>query len=245
MESVITKLVEITRNLLDYCLTNEPQSEETKLTEQQAAIKAVYNIILELSTDSLRAIEGRRQVSSGALVRSLFEYHIELLYLAQNPDNWKQRELDAECEQLKLMNCIDRSQDPFFLEYKAKPRFLSGKAELVAATKDHTKNSLFKLCENVGSAVMYDAVYRIVSPDAHPNLNKYGHRYASRAEDGFNYDPSPELPEDDASNRLSLLAQILTGSTYKIHEILPDCDISVIEPTLTKIKGDVLNLVAD
>ena len=102
MTSTVSELLRITKETLDYCLSAEPRELESlsgqrcdeKLV-QKCSVTVVYNIILELASDSLRMIEEKRYVSSATLLRSLFEYFIELLFLAKHPDNFKQRELYA------------------------------------------------------------------------------------------------------------------------------------------------------
>ncbi len=134
--STVSELLRITKDILDYCLTEEPadvagfESFPAPQRIQLCSITAVYNIILELAFDSLSMIEKKRHVSSGALLRSLFEYYIELLFLAKAPENWKQRELDTKREQQKILNAINNSEDPCFVKLKVDDRFQPRKEEL-------------------------------------------------------------------------------------------------------------------
>jgi len=99
MASTVSELLRITKDILDYSLTEEPsnvagfESFPANQCIQLFSIKVVYNIILELAFDSLSMIEKKRHVSSASLLRSLFEYYMELLFLAKDPENYKQREL--------------------------------------------------------------------------------------------------------------------------------------------------------
>jgi hypothetical protein len=245
METKVAEMTEATKGLLEYCITNEPSCAKLALTVQQALIKPVYNIILELAQDSFRLIEEKRHVSSTTLLRSLFEYNVELLYLSKDPDNLKQRNLDAMCEQLKIINRISETKDESLSKFKTDPRFQPRKKELNAATKGHKKKNLWDLCNEIGCTDMYDTVYRIVSPDAHPNMPRYSNRYYSVSEACIDYNSSPQLSDESTIQGLTLLSQILIVSTRKTHEILPDGDVSAIEPKLTEFKEVVIDLLGD
>ena len=76
--STVSELLRITKDILDYCLTKEPadvagfESFPAQQYIQLCCIKAVHNIILELSFDSLSMIEKKHHVSSASLLHSLF-----------------------------------------------------------------------------------------------------------------------------------------------------------------------------
>ena len=244
MTSTVSELLRITKDILNYCLSEEP-SELKRLSGQrcdeklvqQCSVKVVYNIILELASDSLRMIEEKRYVSSATLLRSLVEYFMELLFLAKHPDNFKQRELDAKREQQKILNAIENSKDPALAKFKTDSKFEPRKSELKNDLKDHSSKTIWDLCDEVEYNWMYDMVYRCLSPVAHPSIVNYSNRYFIKADSSgevLEYDPAPQLDEKTAIERLVLLSNILVGSTERIHHILPNCNTSVIEAQLEK-----------
>ena len=200
------------------------------------SIKVVYNIILELAFDSMTMIEKKRHVSSAALLRSLFEYYMELLFLAKHPDNYKQRELDVKRQQQKILRSIENSKDPSLAKHKTDSRFEPRKKELNNDLNGHTQYSLWNLCDEIGLNWMYDMVYRTLSFIAHPSIVNYNNRYFKVDASGkmFEYHPDSQLNEEEAIERLVLLSDILVGSTKCIHQILPNCNNSAIEAQLDK-----------
>ncbi len=241
MTSTVSELLRITKDMLNYCLSEEP-TELKSLSVQQYSVKAVYNIILELAFDSWRMIEKKRYVSSAALLRSLFEYCIELLFLAKHPDNYRQRELDIKCEQQKILNAIEKSKEPSLAKFKTDSRFEPRKNELSNDLNGHSQKSLWSLCDEVGLNWMYDTVYRCLSPVAHPSIINYNNRYFKADSSGevIKYDPAPQLDEETAIERLVLLSNILVGSTKRIHQILPNCNTSAIEAQLEKFNREMV-----
>ncbi len=248
MTSTVSELLRITKDIFDYCLREEPKFESlsgqrrSDKLGQQFYVKVVYNIILELASDSLRMIEKKRYVSSAALLRSIFEYHIELLFLAKAPDNYKQRGLDAKCEQQKIVNAIENSKDTDIAALKTNSRFESKKNELSNDLKDHSQKSLWSCCDDVGYKWMYDIVYRCLSPVAHPNIINYENRYfkVDPSCESFECHPAPKLDKEGAIQRLVLLSNILVDSTKCIHHILPNCNTSVIEAQLEKFVRELV-----
>lgn len=241
MTSTVSKLLRINKDILDYCLTEEPTELES-LSCQQCCVKAAYNIILELTLDSLRMVEKKRHVSSATLLRSLFEYYMELLFLAKNPDNWKQRELDAKREQQKILHSIENSKDPSLAKHKTDSRFKPRKNELNNDLNGHFQKRIWNLCDELGFNWMYDMVYRVLSFVAHPSIVNYNNRYFKVDPSGemLEYDPAPQLNEEDAIERLVLLSDILVGSTKCIHQILPNCNTSAVEAQLEKFAQEML-----
>ncbi len=243
MASTVSELLRINKDLLDYCLREEP-TELKSLSGprhrdeiiQQCSVRAVYNMILELASDSLRMIEKKRYVSSATLLRSLFEYYMELLFLAKRPGNWKQRELDAKREQQKILNTIENSKDSDLAKFKTDSRYEPRKAELSNDLNGHRPKSLWSLCDEVEYGWMYDTVYRVLSPVAHPSIIHYNNRYfpADTSGEKIEYRPAPQLDKESAIERLILLLNILEGSTKRIHQILPNCNTSAIEAQLEK-----------
>ena len=235
MTSIASELLRITKDILNYCLNEEPTDPQS-LTAQQCFVKAVYNTILELSFDSLRMIEEKRYVSSATLLRSLFEYYIELLFLAKAPDNYKQRELDAKREQQKILNAIENSKHPSLAKFKTDSKFEPRKKELNDDLKDHSSETMWSLSNEVEYRWMYDMVYRVLSPVAHPSIIEYSNRYfkVDSSEEMLEYDPAPQLDKEVAIRRLVLLSNILVNSTKCIHQILPNCNISAIDAQLEK-----------
>lgn len=242
MASTVSELLQISKDIFNYCLREEPKIESLsgqpygeKLV-QQCSVKAVYNIILELASDSLSMIEKKRCASSATLLRSLFEYYIELLFLSKHPDNFKQREQDAKREQQNILNAIQSSKEPSLAKFKTDSRFEPRKNELNNDLKGHSKKSIESRCDKVGCKWMYDMVYRCLSPIAHPNIVNYSNRYfeGDSSEESIRYHPAPQLDEEDAIRRLVLLSNILINSTRSIHHILPNCDISAVDAQLEK-----------
>jgi len=250
MISTVSELLQITKDIFDYCLREEPKLKnlsgqrcDEKLV-QQCSVKAVYHIILELASDSLRMIEKKRYVSSATLLRSLVEYFMELLFIAKHPDNFKQRELDAKREQQKSLNAMEHSKDPALAKFKADSRFEPRKSELNNDLKDHSSKTIRKLCDEVGYDWMYDMVYRCLSPVAHPSIVNYSNRYFKADSSGgsFEYNPAPQLDKEDAIPRLVLLSNILVNSTSSIHHLLPNCDTSVVDAQLEKFVCELKRL---
>lgn len=243
MTSSVSELLRITNNILDFCLTEE--STEVKsfsvqqlcdIIAQQCSVKVVYNIILELASDSLYMIEKKRFVSSATLLRSLVEYFFELLFLAKHPENYKQRELDAKREQQKILNAIENSKDPTLAKFKTDSKFEPRKSELKNDLKDHSSKTIWDLCDEVEYNWMYDMVYRCLSPVAHPSIVNYSNRYSKPDSSGqrLEYYPDSQLDDEAAIQRLVLISNILIGSTEHMHHILPNCNTSVIEAQLGK-----------
>lgn len=243
MTSSVSELLRITKDILNYCLSEEPselkslsgQQCDEKLV-QQCSVKVVYNIILELASDSLRMIEEKRYVSSATLLRSLVEYFVELLFLAKHPDNFKQRELDAKREQQKILNAIENSKDPTLAKFKTDSKFEPRKSELKNDLKDHSSKTIWDLCDEVEYNWMYEMVYRCLSPVAHPSIINYSYRYfkADSSGESVEYNPALQLDKEEAIQRLVLLSNILVNSTRSIHHILPNCDTSVVDAQLEK-----------
>jgi hypothetical protein len=251
MTSTVSELLRITKDILNYCLSEEP-SKLKSLSEQrcdekwvqQCSVKAVYNIILELASDSLRMIEEKRYVSSATLLRSLVEYFMELLFLAKHPSNYKQREQDAKREQQKILNAIENSKDPALAKFKTDSKFEPRKSELKDDLKDYTSKTIWGLCDEVGYKWMYDMVYRCLSPVAHPSIVNYNNRYFKADSSGrsVKYNPAPQLDKESAIQRLILLSNILINSTGSIHHLLPDCDASVVDAQLEKFVCELKRL---
>jgi hypothetical protein len=189
-------------------------------------------------------IEKKRYVSSATLLRSLFEYYMELLFIAKHPDNFKQRELDAKRGQQKILNAIEHSKDPALAKFKTNRKFEPRKSELNNDLKDYSSMTTQNLCDEVGYGWMYDMVYRCLSPVAHPSIVNYSNRYFEADSSGemFKYDPAPQLDEKTAIERLVLLSNILVGSTERIHHILPNCNISVVDAQLEKFVCELKRL---
>ncbi|MHC4646693.1 MAG: DUF5677 domain-containing protein [Planctomycetota bacterium] len=248
MTSTVSELLRITKDIFNYCFREEPKFESLSGQRcsdelgQQFYVKVVYNTILELASDSLRMLEQKRCVSSAALLRSLFEYHIELLFLAKAPDNYYQRVLDAKREQQKILHAIEISNEPSLAKLKTDSRFEPKKNELTNDLKDHRKKSTQNCSDDVGLKWMYDIVYRCLSPVAHPNIINYENRYFEADSSGevIEYDPAPQLDEETAIERLVLLSNILVGSTKRIHEIFPNCKTSAIEAQLEKFSREMI-----
>jgi hypothetical protein len=181
-------------------------------------------------------IEKKRYVSSAALLRSLFEYYIELLFLSEHQENYKQRQLDAEREQQKIVNAIENSSEPDLAKLKTDRRFELKKNDLNNDLKDHSPETTQSLCDKVGYKWMYDTVYRCLSPIAHPNIINYSNIYFKANSSGkmLEYDPTPQLNEEDSIQRLVLLSNILVNSTKCIHHLLPNCNTPAIEAQLEK-----------
>lgn len=243
MTSTVSELLRITKDIFDYCLSEEPPEPKNLSVQQccdkaiqQRSVKVVYNIILELALDSLLMIEKKRYVSSAALLRSLFEYYMELLFLAKHPDNYKQRELDAKREQQKILNAIENSNNPHLAKFKTDSKFEPRKNELNNDLKDHSPKTLWSLCDEVEYNWMYDMVYRCLSPVAHPSIINYSNRYFKADSSGKMavYNPNHQLDKEGAIQRLVLLSNILVNSTGCIHHILSNCNTSVIEAQLEK-----------
>lgn len=247
MTSTVSELMRITKGIYDYCRTEESTAVAAfkGLPAEQApqllSIKAVYNIILELASDSLLMIEKKRYVSSAALLRSLFEYYIDLLFLAKDPDNWKRLKLDAKKEQQKIINAIENSKEPCIAKLKTDGRFEPKKNELKNDLKDHPKNKL-SCIDKTEQKWMYDMVYRPLSTVAHPSIANYDDRYFKADSSGkmFEYQPAPQLNEEDAIRGLVLLSKILIDSTNCIYQILPNCKTSAIEAKLEKFSQKLI-----
>jgi hypothetical protein len=249
MTSTVSEPLRITKDIFDYCLREEPKVESLsgqrlcdKLV-QQCSVKVVYNIILELAFDSLSMIEKKRHVSSATLLRSLFEYYMELLFLAKHPSNYKQRDLDAKREQQKILHVIESSKDPSVAKHKTDSRFEPRKNELDNDLNDHDQNSLLNLCDEIGLKWMYDMVYRTLSSVAHPSIVSYSNQYFKADSSGemLEYYPAPQLNDEEAIRRLVLLSDILVGSTKCIHQILAKCNNSAIEAQLEKFSREMVN----
>lgn len=243
MISTVSELLRITKKTLEYCLREEPRELKSLSGQlrgeelvQKCSVTVVYNIILELASDSLRMIEEKRYVSSATLLRSLLEYFIELLFLAKHPDNFKQRELDAKREQQKILNSIENSKDPTFTKYKTDSKFEPRKHELINDLNGHSQKGLKSRCDEVGYGWMFEMVYRCLSAVAHPSIVNYSNTYfrADSSGEAIEYDPAPQLGEEAAIKRLVLLSNILINSTGCIHHTLSNCNASVIEAQLEK-----------
>lgn len=181
-------------------------------------------------------IEEKRYVTSATLLRSLLEYYMELLFLAKQPGNYKQRELDAKREQQRILHSIEKSKDPSFAKHATDSRLKPRKAELSNDLNGHSQKSLWSICDDVEHEWMYEMVYRCLSPVAHPSIVNYNNRYfpADPSGEGLEYHPAPQLDKEIAIQRLVLLGNILVGSTKCVHNNLPDCNATEIEAQLEK-----------
>ena len=128
-DSRATELSKIAGKLLNFCIENH-LSIKGKQTAEQLAIKAVYDIILELAAASQLMMNNRYCVNSAALLRSLFEYNVELHWLIENPDKIQQRHLDARLQQRIIATEIGNSTDNCFKDIKQDSRFNAQKNNL-------------------------------------------------------------------------------------------------------------------
>jgi hypothetical protein len=237
------ELLRITKSILDFCLSEESTELNSLSAEllcdkmvQVLSAKAVYNIILELASDSWNMIEQKRFASSATLLRSQFEYFIELLFLAKHPENYKQRELDAKREQQKILNAIGKSKHPSLAKFKTDSKFEPRKSELNNDLKEHHPKSIWDLCDEVEYNWMYDMVYRCLSPVAHPSIVNYSNRYfkSDPSRQMLEYLPDPQLDEETAIRRLVLVSNILVNATSCIHKLLSESNVSAIDKQLEK-----------
>ena len=252
-DSRSTELSKIAGKLLNFCIENH-LSIKGRQTTEQLAIKAVYDIILELAAASQLMMNNRYCVNSAALLRSLFEYNLELHWLIENPDKIQKRYLDARLEQRKIANEIGNSTDDRFKDIKQDPRFHAQKKQLEAETKGHTKQSTQKLCRDLNDSLGYTSIYRSLSQDAHPNIIRYWNRYFPQHDNGSLKILSPErtmedtlaktclLSVEDWIGRACLLSEVLINSTRKIHQF--DSTLTEeIDKRLSKFKDEILKVL--
>ncbi len=249
-DSRVTELSKIAGKLLNFCIENH-LSIKGKQTTEQLAIKAVYDIILELAAASQLMMNNRYCVNSAALLRSLFEYNVELHWLIENLDKIQKRYLDARLEQRKIANEIGNSTDDRFKEIKQDPIFSAQKKQLEDETKGHAKQSMQKLCKDLNDSRGYTSIYRLLSQDAHPNIIRYWNRYFPQHDDGSLKMLSPErtiedflaktclLSAEDWIGRVCLLSEVLIESTRKIHRF--DSTLTEeIDKKLSEFKNEIL-----
>jgi len=249
-DSRAPELSKIAEKLLNFCIENHLSIKGEQTTEQ-LAIKAVYDIILELAAASQLMINNRYCVNSAALLRSLFEYNVELNWLIENPDKIQKRVLDAKSEQRASANEISNSSDDCFNDIKQDSRFPVQRQQLNAETKGHAKQSTQQLCRDLNDSRGYTIIYRSLSQDAHPNIIRYWNRYFPQYDDGSLKILSPErtmedtldktcrLSVEDWIGRASLLSEVLINSTRKIHQF--DSTLTrKIDKRLSEFKDEIL-----
>lgn len=252
----VIELIEIAEKLLRFCIENH-LSIRGEQTAEQLAIKAVYDIILELAAASQLTMNNRYCVNSAVLLRSLFEYNVELHWLIENienPNKIQKRILDAKLEQKKIANEIANSTHECFKNIKRDPKFNAQKKQLEAETKGHTKQSIQQLCGDLQDSLGYTAIYRSLSQDAHPNIIRYWNRYFPLYDDGSLKILSSERTMEDALaktcllsvedwiSRASLLSEVLINSTRKIHQF--DSTLTKeIDKRLSEFKDEILKVL--
>jgi len=250
------ELIEIAEKLLKFCIENHLSIKGMQTTEQ-LAIKAVYDIILELAAAAQLMINNRYCVNSAALLRSLFEYNLELNWLIENienPDKIQKRILDARLEQRKIVNEIANSTHECFKDIKQDPIFQAQRQQLNAETEGHVKQNIQQLCGDLKDSLGYTAIYRSLSQDAHPNIIRYWNRYFPQDDDGSLKILSPNrtmndtiantciLSVDDWIGRACLLSEVLIEATRKIHQF--DSSLTEeIDKKLSEFKDEILKVL--
>lgn len=255
-DSRVTELIIIAEELLNFCIENHLSIRGEQTTEQ-LAIKAVYDIILELAAASQLMMNNRYCVNSAALLRSLFEYNVELHWLIENienPGKIQKHILDMRVEQRKIANEIANSTHECFKDIKQDPEFKAQRQRLIAETKGHTKQSIKNLCGDLNDSLGYISIYRSLSQDAHPNIIRYWNRYFLQHDDGSLKILSPEqtmedtlaktclLSVEDWISRACLLSEVLINSTRKIHQF--DSTLTKeIDKKLYEFKDEILKVL--
>jgi len=232
------------KEILNFCLSEEPsiKTESRGYTCQQLCTKVVYRIILELAQDSFTIIEKGNSVSSAALLRSLFEYFMELIFISKSPENLLQRNLDAQKEQQKLLRAMGNSKDPILSNCKNDTRFEPRKKELEKSLCGHTQKRIWDLCNETGYLWMYDMVYRTLSQVAHPNIVNYNNRFFKNDTGVLMFEPDPKLDDEETTQRLVLLLEVLVNSTSCAHKLFPESNIPLIESKLDKFTKEVMDI---
>ena len=253
-DSRIIELIKIAAKLFEFCVKNHLDIKPGEQSSDRLAIMALYDIILELACASQFMIKNRYQVNSAALLRSLFEYNVELHWLIENPDKIYKRVLDAKVEQRKIANEISNSTHGCFKDIKQDSIFQAQKQQLNAETKGYKGQSIQQLCRDLNDTLGYTVIYRSLSQDAHPNIIRYWNRYFPRHDNGSLKMLSPDrttedalaktclLPVEDWIGRFCLLSEVLIDSTRKIHQF--DSTLTKeIDKRLSEFKDEFLKVL--
>ncbi|MFZ0033438.1 MAG: DUF5677 domain-containing protein [Sedimentisphaerales bacterium] len=236
MADTIVRLLQLAKDLLRLCENHMPIKKGQRLTKEQCCALILYRTIHELASDSVLMISNGRSISSPVLLRSLFEYHVEMLYLIDDPKRFEQRILDACREGQKCLNKIAESKHRSFSDIKNDPRLEDARSKLATILKEHEETKFWGICNKLGLDTKYNTVYRLLSAYAHPSMNISLNTHIAREDENgvLQYNPNAELYEDKAILYINLVKQILIDATEQIHRFIPDDIISAVKKELDK-----------
>ena len=179
--------------------------------------------------------------SSATLLRSLFEYQIELLYQAKDDKNLLERNKDAQKDQLSHLNAINSSKASEHKKMTNQQWFKTAVNKLKKALGKYKKNRIEGLCIKLGLQHDYDSYYRPLSRLAHPTITNYFGRFYDIKSNGVFIEKSSDgIDNEEMLPWLFLLSTMLCNATKCAHKIMPDCNIKAVNARLDKFCQDIL-----
>ncbi len=236
MADTIAKLLQIAKDLLHLCENRMPIKKGQRLTKEQCCALILYRTIHELASDSILMISNGRSISSPVLLRSLFEYYAEMLYLIDDPKRFEQRILDSCRKGQKCLNKIAESKHWSFSDIKNDPRLEDARGKLAEILKEHRETKFQDICNKLGLDTKYNTVYRLLSAYAHPSMNISLNTHIAREDKNgiLSYNPNAKLCENKAILYINLVKDILIDATKQIHRFIPDGTLSAVKQELDK-----------
>ena len=151
-----------------------------------------YKTILNLTKSYYAILESNDYIGAASILRTIFEYHIEVLWLIGDLDvNLKQRFGDKIRIENKFFNQIGNSKNEVCKKIRNIDQINSRiKNNKILLNGQSTDMNLFEMCNKLGKEDMYISIYGPLSQYAHPNIIKLGDFYVqpSRLKDlMFNY----------------------------------------------------------
>ncbi|MBI9018103.1 MAG: hypothetical protein JEZ07_12675 [Phycisphaerae bacterium] len=172
--------------LLLYCRNVMPSDADVKVCKdsldmqtnnsnsiQKLTCLYFYKVLMELSGSFVCVYEKEEFFSSATLLRSFFEYYIELKWINKDFDNrFELRDKDATKQKSKMINSAKQSKSHSFDNFKEDPRTEESIKRNKEYLKDHNGVSIEEMCKDIGFSEFYTPYYRQLSEFAHVNLRR-------------------------------------------------------------------------
>ena len=157
---------------------------------QHAAAVSLLGSILELAADVLDLLKRGKAIAPKILLRSLLEAFVELVNVTEDPDylgSMRYAQLVALQKLVNVATGPDQAQNPFFADLLSNEATAERRAEIALELAELESQGIrelniwarFKLA---GERDRYEAIYRLLSQQAHHSLNALGDRHVVEQE---------------------------------------------------------------
>ena len=231
------ELIQSLHELLKYCRDKFPSyKSDAPLVPRDLAMFAVYDIILDIASDVLHCIELQHTFSTGILLRGLFDYQIELLYLAKDKKNFLERARGAYAELLKRIGYIEKSENTEIKNISSETWFKPNKMKLSSFTEGYKPKYIKSRCSDLGIKDDYESFYLHLCNYMHPNIKIItDHYYQVNPDNSLSQKPSFDIESEEVKGWLFLVGDIVDKTTKRFHEIIPKCEPEDIRQQLNKL----------